>query len=116
MSWFNKLISLFALTSIMLLGVLAIHSIKVDTLPIDYALGLISKKRSPIFTLKAQAQGCGPNCSTLTQQISDASVRAGIEAARQAVSQTIGGVINMIKATLKAVMKVLAMIKKVFNF
>ena len=52
MTLFNKFISSLCIVFIMLMGVLAIHSIKVDTLPIDYALGLISKNRDPLFTIK----------------------------------------------------------------
>jgi hypothetical protein len=116
MTLFNKFISSLSIVFIMLVGVLAIHSIKVDTIPIDYALGLISKNRSPIFILKANAQcSIGP-CATEPTQLAAKAQAAAIEAARQAVSQTVGGVINMIKATLKAIMKVLAMIKKIFNF
>ncbi len=117
MTWFNKFIAFISLTAIMLLGVLAIHSIKVDTLPIDYSLGLISKNRNPLFTIKAKAIGdCVGSCfSTIDGNVLRGQ-QAAIEAARQATSQTIGGILNMIKATLKAVMKVIQMIKKVLNF
>lgn len=115
MSLFNKFISFFALTAIMLVGVMAIHSIKVDTLPIDRALGLVSRTSAPAFTLQARAQqsvyvtNCGGTCS------SDATVVA-IQAQRESISAAIGGIIAMVKATVKAVMKVLEMIKKIFSF
>ena len=114
MTWFNKFIAFIALSGIMILGALAIHSIKVDTLPIDYALGLIAKKHDPIFTLRARAQ-CA-DCSKEVTQVRIGAEKAAIEAARNAVSATIGGVINMIKATMKTIMRILQMIKKVFNF
>jgi len=116
MTIFNRLISFFAITAVMLAGVLAIHSIKVDTLPIDYALGLISKNRDPIFTIRARAQDCTGQCATeKTLQEQRAEIKM-IEERRLANAKILGGILATIQATTKYILSIINTVSKALSW